>query len=294
MIFRSGRVILFSWLCLICYAANGQENKSINPQIKAADSLYNRRAFKASSKLYFSCFNQDVSSKTNSNLFAAAKACAKASYADSAYHFLFTIVKRRGNTFFDQITDGPDFKKLHNDKRWDLLLSMIYKQQNNSDKVVGDELTALRKDRIVLEEIKLTIAYQYGTGSKKFVRYQDSVNKVDSINCYKWKSIVNTYGWLGYDAIGKEGVQAETYLYQKGDIAFMKRNFPRIAEAFKSRDIDSYDYAVIVDRISLYDTGRQIYGTQIKTKQSAADLFPIENKDSVNIRRHLIGLNSLP
>jgi len=289
----SGKIILFSALCLIGCFASAQQNNSAITGIRAADSLYNHKLFKASSQRYFACFNQNISAKTNQNLFDAAKACTKANYPDSAYNFLFTLVKQNGSTFFDQIAYGHDFYKLHQDKRWGLLLLMIDRQQHN--KLVADELIALRMDRLALEETKSTIARQYGTGSKKLKKLQDSINTVDSVNCRKWKSIMNTYGWLGYAAIGNAGVRAESYLYQKGNISFIKFHFPLIAEAFKSGDINGYDYAVIADRISLYDTGKQIYGTQfIQTNPSATGLFPIENKDSVNIRRHLIGLDPLP
>jgi len=297
MLFYLKKITLFCWLCIIGYAANGQGNKSRIAGIKAADSLYKLKLFKQSSNLYFVCFKQNALSKTNSNLFNAAKACANAHYADSAYNFLFTIVKQHGSDFFDQIIDDPDFKKLHPAKRWELLLSMIYKQQSNvnTNKIVGDEFIALRKNRLVLEAIKSLMIKEYGSNSKKVRRFKDSVNIIDSINCYKWKSIINTYGWLGLGAIGEEGVESEIYLYQNANITFRKRNFPVIAEAFKSGDIDACDYAVIADRISLYDTGQQIYGTQVRQpKSSSTDLFPVENKDSLNIRRQLIGLKPIP
>ncbi|MFI5139626.1 MAG: DUF6624 domain-containing protein [Sphingobacteriales bacterium] len=185
---------------------------------------------------------------------------------------------------------------MHADYRWTLLITTIDKQQNNANtiRIVGDELIALRMNRIAQEEKKLNLIKQYGMNSKKAVVFKDSVNKIDSVNCYKWKSIINTYGWLGYNAIGDEGVQSEIYLYQKANIAFRKRHFPIIAEAFKSGDLDAYNYAVIADRISLYDTGQQIYGTQFRQiNLSSTYLFPVENKDSVNRRRQLIGLEPI-
>lgn len=185
---------------------------------------------------------------------------------------------------------------MHADNRWLLLMTTIDKQQNNANvyRVVGKEFVALRMDRLALEEKKLNRIKQYGIHSKKAVIFIDSVNKIDSVNCYKWKSIINTYGWLGYNAIGGEGVQSEIYLYQNTNIAFRKLHFPVIAEAFKNGDLDAYDYAVIADRISLYDTGQQIYGTQVRqVNLSSIYLFPVENKDSVNLRRHLIGLEPI-
>jgi len=296
MIFYLKKITLLGCLCIICSAINGQENKSAAASVKAADSLYNLKLFKQSSNLYFICFKQNALSKTNTNLFNAAKACAKARYADSAYNFLFTIVKQRGYDFYNQIVNEPDFKKLHTGKRWMQLLAAIDKQRNsaNTNQIVGDEFIALRKNRLALEAIKSIMTKQYGGSSKKVKRFKDSVNVIDSVNCYKWKSIINTYGWLGYNAIGSDGVQAEIYLYQNANFAFQKLHFPVIAEAFKNGDLDAYDYAVIADRISIYDTGQQIYGTQVRQTQfSSTDLFPVENKDSLNIRRTLIGLKPI-
>jgi hypothetical protein len=273
------KLTLFACLCSICFAVNGQANKP-GTAGKAADSLYNLKLFKQASKCYFICFKQNALSKTNSNLFNAAKACAQTRYIDSAFNFLFAIVKQHGHNFFGQIIGEPVFKKLHPGKRWALLMAMIDEQQNNANtnKIVGDEFIALRMNRIALQERKSNLERQYGLSLKKVRRLSDSINMIDSVNCYKWKSIINTYGWLGYNAIGAAGVEGELCI-----------------EAFKSGDLNALDYAVIADRISLYDTGKQIYGTQVRHSNTAVpELFPVENNDSLNIRRTLIGLKPIP
>ncbi|MDR3697442.1 DUF6624 domain-containing protein [Mucilaginibacter sp.] len=297
MLFYLKKLTLFACLFSICFAVNGQANKPGTASIKAADSLYNLKRFKQASKCYFICFQQNAFSKTNSNLFNAAKACAQTRYIDSAYNFLFAVVRQHGRDYYSRIISEPVFKKLHPGKRWISLKAMIDEQQNNANtnKIVGDEFIALRMNRVALEERKSNLARQYSISSKKVRRLNDSINMIDSINCYKWKSIINTYGWLGYSAIGIEGVEGELCIYQNANITFQKIHFPVIAEAFKRGALDAYDYAVIADRISLYDTGKQIYGTQVKPKGSTATaLFPVENNDSLNIRRQLIGLKPIP
>ena len=127
--------------------------------------------------------------------------------------------------------------------------------------------------------------------SLRFNIFRDSVANVDTINFYKWRSIINTYSWPTLKALGNAGMSALIYLYQHTNILSQKIYFPLLTEAFKRGDVKGPDYAGIADKIALFDTGRQIYGTQVK--QNTSDLLPVANKDSLNIRRNVVGLEPI-
>lgn len=162
-------------------------------------------------------------------------------------------------------------------------------QLNTFNRLVADELVALCRSRKDADNRGQEILSGYTTRSQRFKIFLDSVARVDTLNFYRWRSIINTYSWPTVKSIGKDGMLALLYLYQHTNIVSQKVYFPLVAEAFKRGDVEGGIYAVIADKIALFDTGKQIYGTQVQ--QNTLHLFPVSNADSLNIRRSLVGLN---
>jgi hypothetical protein len=285
-----GQTILFICLVFLYYASIAQDRSA---DIAKAESFYEQRLYKKACKAYFSAFKHSRQSKTNTNLLGAAKACSQAHYPDSAYKYLFIIVKSDDHSLFDDISYEPDFKPLYHDRQWQVLMAIIEKKKSTFNTPVADELISMYKKRYAMDLKRPDMIRQYSTNSVAFETYQNSVETMDSINISKLRTIIHTYGWPGPAAIGDNGVQALIFIFQKANSTTQKNLFPLIAEAFKKGDISAKDYAIIADRISLADTGEQIYGTQGR-QQDSHNLLPIENKDSVNIRRRSIGLDTIP
>jgi hypothetical protein len=257
---------------------------------KTADSLYNSGSFKKSAKTYFNLFNRDHNHTSDLNLFNASKACARAHLTDSAFKFLSLIVGRNDRDFFDAITTNPDFKKLQRDKRWDVLMWKIRHSQTVFNAPVAAELAAMHRQRLDMEEKKRSVILQFGMRSMAYKLYKDTIAGQDSLNSLKLKSIIHTYGWMSPPQVGDDEVRSLVYLFQKLKPADQKRYYPLMVTAFRKGDLDAANFAIITDKISLYDTGRQIYGTQVNYTNN---LLPVENKDSLNIRRVSIGLKPL-
>jgi hypothetical protein len=55
------------------------------------------------------------------------------------------------------------------------------------------------------------------------------------------------------------------------------------------------DYALMYDRILVFQQKKQLYGSQVRFSRSSNkwELFPIEDEHNVNKRRNSIGLNSM-
>jgi hypothetical protein len=123
--------------------------------------------------------------------------------------------------------------------------------------------------------------------SKSYHLFQDSVTKTDTVNSFKVESIIRSYGWPGADQVGKSGVEAICFLYQKLSFKDQKRYYPFLVDGFKNGLISAENFAALTDKIALRDKGKQIYGTQVRADSS---LLPVENKDSLNFRRTAIGL----
>jgi hypothetical protein len=275
--------VLFILLLLGCYTASAQDGLP-----KTADSLYMRKRYKQAATAYFTLFAQDKIYETDANLITAAKASAKANYPDSAFRFLFTMVARGFSSIVNDITEEPLLRNLHNDKQWARLIATINKERNIFNRPVADELILLSNGRKTIDDRQKALLAVYPARSLRMKIFRDSVEKVDTLNFHKWRSIINTYSWPTLKSVHKEGMAALLYLYQHTNIRLQKIYFPMVAEAFKRGDVDGAIYAVIADKIALFDTGTQIYGTQLK--QNTSDLYPVANSDSLNIRRGLVGL----
>jgi len=270
-------------LCLLYQTTIAQ---TISPQIKSAEAFYHARQCKKAAKQYFDAFAADTAAQTSANLLNAAKACAQGRYPDSAFKYLNTIVNRRDPQLYTTILYEPAFLELHFNKRWDALTAIINRQRRAYKSAVSRELIQMHQERQAAERKKYLVAYQLGRNSKVYDLLRDSVRDLDSTNYQKLKSIINTYGWLDANAIGGDGVRSFLYLFAKLSLPIQKRYFPLTAAAFKTGGIDAQNFALIADRIALFDTGHQIYGTQSIPNT-------IVNKDSVNIRRMEIRLKGL-
>jgi hypothetical protein len=270
-------------LSLLCQTTKAQTPPS---QIKSAEAFYHARQYKKAAQQYFNAFAADTAAQTSVNLLNAAKACAQGSYPDSTFKYLRTITDRRDQQLYTTILYEPAFLKFHYDKRWDALTATIDRQRRAYKSAVARELIQMHQERQAAERKKYLVAYQLGRNSKVYELLRDSVRDLDTTNYQKLKSIINTYGWLDANAIGPEGVRSFLYLFAKLGLPIQKRYFPIIATAFKTGNLNAQNFALIADRIALYDTGHQIYGTQLIPNT-------ILNKDSVNMRRVEIGLKGL-
>ncbi|MFI5160660.1 MAG: DUF6624 domain-containing protein [Sphingobacteriales bacterium] len=271
---------------LFCLFQLYQTTLAQSPQIKSAEAFYNARQYKKAAQQYFDAFATDTTTQTSANLLNAAKAAAQGSYPDSAFKYLCTITDRRDQQFYTSIIYEPAFIKLREDKRWDALRAVIDRQRRAYKSAVARDLIQMQQERVAAERKKYLVAYQLGRNSKIYQLLRDSVRELDTTNYLKLRSIINTYGWLDANAVSGAGVRAFLYLYAKLGLPIQKRYFPIIATAFKTGGIDAQNFAVIADRIALFDTGHQIYGTQSIPNT-------ILNKDSVNMRRMEIGLMGL-
>lgn len=93
-------------------------------QIKIADSLYKAKDYLKAGLTYSKAFNLNKKNISPTIRYSAASAWAMANRPDSAFHNLDLIA---GVTYFgyDQLINNKDFAVIHEDKRWQPLLSKI-------------------------------------------------------------------------------------------------------------------------------------------------------------------------
>ncbi|HJZ68338.1 MAG TPA: DUF6624 domain-containing protein [Blastocatellia bacterium] len=125
------------------------------------------------------------------------------------------------------------------------------------------------------------------------------MQKIDSNNTDRMKQIVKQYGWPGPELVGEDGAEAAFLLVQHADAdhAFQKEMLPLVRDAYLAKKLAGQDYALLLDRVLVYEGKRQVYGTQTKPshewKGRQPELAPIEDEANADKRRAEVGLEPL-
>jgi len=120
-----------------------------------------------------------------------------------------------------------------------------------------------------------------------------SMKDIDEENRREFKKIFKEVGYISSE-YGKD-VQLGAFLIvqhmPKEDIPFMKEYLSLMKNDLKN--IKPLYYALLTDRVRMYEGKRQMYGTQFVLVDDIYKLHPITNIKNVDIRRKEIGLEPL-
>ena len=135
---------------------------------------------------------------------------------------------------------------------------------------------------------------QFGWKSEQVQSLVKTLIIQDSINLIKVKKIIDTYGWLGPDEVGKQGAQTIFLVIQHADSLTQITYVPLMRDAVRKGKARPQDLALLEDRI-LTDQGKeQIYGSQVRTNEAGKyEFYPIKDVPNVNKRRAAVGLQPL-
>jgi len=92
--------------------------------------------------------------------------------------------------------------------------------------------------------------------------------------------------------VGEPGARAawRVALHAHGDPAFMRECRDLIDRATQNGDAPRWQFAMIDDRIRVYEGKPQRYGTQLRHGPNGVEPHPIENEDRINSMRMQAGL----
>ncbi len=112
----------------------------------------------------------------------------------------------------------------------------------------------------------------------------DSANKIEAIQ------IIEKYGWIDENLIGKEASESLFLIIQHSDSLTIAKYFPLLREkAIKGR-ASKIHAATMEDRLLMFQCRKQIYGTQCKSNiDNSIIIWPIEDYKQVNARRNEVG-----
>jgi hypothetical protein len=267
--------------------------------VKKADSLYNAKDFRNSANKYSEAFKANGWKGFPNDRYNAACSWALTAVPDSAFFQLDRIATKSNYTNYEHITTDPDLNSLHNDNRWKPLLEKIKQNKDKAEANLNKPLVATL-DSIYVEDQSYRkqidgIEKKYGWESKEMKDHWKIINKKDSINLIKVKSILEKYGWLGADVVGGKGNSTLFLVIQHSDQATQEKYLPMMREAVKNGKAQGSSLALLEDRVALGQGKRQIYGSQIgrDPKTQIYYVSPLEDPENVDRRRAEVGLGPL-
>lgn len=117
----------------------------------------------------------------------------------------------------------------------------------------------------------------------------------DSLNLGRITAIIDSAGWLGADVIGQKANQALFLVIQHGDAKpeIQAEYLPLMREAVEEGRANTWELALLEDRVRVNHHQPQIYGSQIGWKDDKPYMQPIEDEEHVNERRAAVRLEPL-
>lgn len=162
----------------------------------------------------------------------------------------------------------------------------------------NNELSALldtiynedQADRLKIDSLEK----QYGWQSEQMRSLWKKIHIRDSANLVRVKKIIDMYGWIGPDEVGKKGAQTIFLVIQHSDSLTQVTYLPLMREAVKKGKARPQDLALLEDRILTKQGKEQIYGSQVRVNEKGKnEFFPIKDEADVNKRRASVGLGPL-
>ncbi|MBK9148400.1 MAG: hypothetical protein IPM12_11375 [Flavobacteriales bacterium] len=117
----------------------------------------------------------------------------------------------------------------------------------------------------------------------------------DSLNLIRVTAIIDSAGWLGADVIGQKANQALFLVIQHADAKpeIQAQYLPLMRDAVREGKANSWELALLEDRVRVNHGQLQIYGSQIGWKDNKPYIQPIEDEEHVNERRAAVRLEPL-
>jgi len=126
-------------------------------------------------------------------------------------------------------------------------------------------------------------------------RYHPRLEELHRAHASRLRQIIAVFGWPGVTLVGDKGAQAawRIALHSISEPAFMRQCRDLIDIASHAGDVPRWQFAIIDDRIRVYEGKPQRYGTQLRNGPDGLEPHPLENESRVNSMRMHAGLPPL-
>lgn len=214
------------------------------------------------------------------------------------YHLFVTANDLKWGDYYHLIND-TDLEKLHSDKRWEKLKTLILKNKQDMEAHFDKNLVKVL-DQIYFDDQSTrnkigAMEDKYGRKSKEMNDFWQTILKKDSINLIKVRKILDEKGWPSKKLIGERGTSTLFLVIQHANQEAQEKYLPLIKQAVADNNLPKRQYAMFYDRLLLRRGKRQIYGTQLAMNNESKTpyVLPLTDPLNVDFRRAEMGLNTM-
>ncbi len=293
------KLLLLCFYFLIQYAYAQHPPAIYFHLVSIADSLHREKNFKEAAATYNAAFASYKGKGFVNDRYKAACTYARIGNIDSSYYNLFRIANKGRWSEYDFLISDSDLYTLHSDARWNTLVNKVRKNkaeiESHLNKPLAHELEQIFDDD---QKYRLLVDSAEKISEKNSPRL-DSLHKIiraqDAKNLSRVTELLDKFGWLGTDDVGRKGNQALFLVIQHGDTATRKKYLPLMREATERGKAAVSELALLEDRVLLDEGKNQRYGSQVKfdPDNGTYELYPIDDESGVNERRQDMGLAPL-
>ncbi|HEX8515747.1 MAG TPA: DUF6624 domain-containing protein [Bacteroidia bacterium] len=262
-----------------------------------AASLYENGQYKKSAETYSKAFRENGWKAYQSDRYNAACAWALAGNKDSAFYQLFKVADAFKYDNYERIANDTVLTSLNHDERWPQLLNMVSRNIGKDEARLNKSLLKLMDSVYHADQAfrfqQISIDKEFGAGSPEGLRIRKVIHETDSVNQQIVSGILDKYGWLGPEIVGVNGNATLPLVLMHSPLEMQLKYIPMMREAVKSKKADSYDLALLEDKILLRQGKKQLYGTYLVNIDKKYYTAPLEDPENVDKRRVELGLSTL-
>lgn len=276
----------------------GQSQQDYAKHISEADAHYNNKDYRKSAEAYSKAFAALGGKGYMNDRYNAACVWSLAGVPDSAFSQLFRIAEKMNFSDLGHLSVDTDLEPLKKDKRWNEVYNLVKQNKEKAEANLDKDLVAML-DEIYAEDQKYRMQIdkterEHGRKSKQMEQLFATMQRTDSLNLIKVRSILDKRGWLGPDVVGARGNNTLFLVIQHADHKTQLKYLPMMREAVTKGKAQGSALALLEDRVALGEGKRQIYGSQIAGKEEGGYYVrPLEDPDNVDKRRASVGLDPL-
>jgi hypothetical protein len=155
-------------------------------------------------------------------------------------------------------------------------------------------LQMLDADRNIRNQ-EIVVFNKYGAMSPQLDSIHRMTSRIDSVNTQKLKAILDQYGWVGPEKVGKAASETQILVMFHADPKVIGAYLPMIRQAAADGKVPKPYLGNLEDMAALGQGKKQIYGTQIEQNPATGNYYvlPLEDPDHVDQRRALLGLDPM-
>jgi hypothetical protein len=154
---------------------------------------------------------------------------------------------------------------------------------------------SLEKALLDMEARDQTVRSELTAAGALNVHYHPRLEELHRTNASRLRQMIAIFGWPGIALVGDKGAQAawRIALHSISEPSFMRQCRDLLDAASQSNDAPRWQFAIIDDRVRVYEGRPQRYGTQLRNGQNGLEPYPLENEARINSMRMQAGLPPL-